>query len=45
MIYLIYKSNEVLLQILGSQNGFKHAADENMFPGTRIKQLMTYMGI
>lgn len=21
----------------------KHAADENMFPGTRIKQLMTYM--
>ena len=38
------KSNEVLMADTWFTERFtKHAADENMFPGTRIKQLMTYM--
>nr|WP_263313858.1 alpha-amylase family protein [Mammaliicoccus sp. Marseille-Q6498] len=38
------KNNEVLLADTWFTDRFtKYAADENMFPGTRIKQLMTYM--
>ncbi|WP_323702895.1 alpha-amylase family protein [Mammaliicoccus sp. Dog046] len=38
------KDNSVLIADTWFTERFtKHAADENMFPGTRIKQLMTYM--
>ena len=41
---LIIRKVKYSLQILGFTERFtKHAADENKFPGTRIKQLMTYM--